>query len=113
MFFIIVRSIEFGDLKTQQWLTSVLTEFFSSILLTQPIKILCLVIFFTCICRKSDDNDDQQAAEYLHSKTRKRSYSIYHPTSRSNRLTKDEIIYARNERMKEVQMWSRLHDIFI
>jgi hypothetical protein len=37
--FIIARGIEFGDLKTQQWLTSILTGFFSSILLTQPIKV--------------------------------------------------------------------------
>ncbi|CAF1356214.1 unnamed protein product [Adineta ricciae] len=39
IFFIIVRGIEFGDLKTQKWLTSVLTGFFSSIFLTQPIKV--------------------------------------------------------------------------
>ncbi|CAF1390512.1 unnamed protein product, partial [Adineta ricciae] len=32
IFFIIVRGIEFGDVKTQKWLTSVLTGFFSSIL---------------------------------------------------------------------------------
>jgi hypothetical protein len=29
MFFIIIRGIEFGDLKTQKWLTSVLSGFFS------------------------------------------------------------------------------------
>ena len=40
IFFIIVRGIEFGDLKTQQWITSIVTGFFSSILLTQPIKVL-------------------------------------------------------------------------
>jgi hypothetical protein len=39
MFFIIVRGIEFGDSKTQKWLTSVLTGFLSSIFLTQPIKV--------------------------------------------------------------------------
>ncbi|CAF4302624.1 unnamed protein product, partial [Adineta steineri] len=38
IFFIIVRGIEFGDVKTQQWLTSVLTGFFSSVIFTQPIK---------------------------------------------------------------------------
>jgi hypothetical protein len=37
--FIIARGIEFGDLKTQKWLTSILTGFFSSIILTQPIKV--------------------------------------------------------------------------
>jgi hypothetical protein len=37
--FIIARGIEFGDLKTQKWLMSILSGFFSSILLTQPIKV--------------------------------------------------------------------------
>ena len=39
IFFIIVRGIEFGDVKTQQWLTSLLSGFFSSILLIQPLKV--------------------------------------------------------------------------
>ena len=39
IFFIVVRGIEFGDIKTQQWLTSLLTGFFSSILLIQPLKV--------------------------------------------------------------------------
>jgi hypothetical protein len=40
IFFIIARGIEFGDLKTQKWLTSLLSGFFSSILLIQPIKVI-------------------------------------------------------------------------
>jgi hypothetical protein len=38
-FFLIVRGIEFGDLKTQKWLTSLISGFFSSILLIQPLKV--------------------------------------------------------------------------
>jgi hypothetical protein len=38
-FFIIVRGIQFGDLKTQKWLTSLISGFFSSILLIQPLKV--------------------------------------------------------------------------
>jgi hypothetical protein len=42
--FIIARGIEFGDLKTQKWLISILSGFFSSILVTQPIKVkFCLI----------------------------------------------------------------------
>ncbi len=41
-FFIIVRGIEFGDLTTQKWLTSLISGFFSSILLIQPLKVICL-----------------------------------------------------------------------
>jgi hypothetical protein len=43
MFFIIVRGIEFGDLKTQKWLTSLLSGLFSSILLIQPIKVILFI----------------------------------------------------------------------
>jgi hypothetical protein len=39
IFFIIVRGIEFGDLKTQKWLTSLISGFFSSIFLIQPMKV--------------------------------------------------------------------------
>ncbi|CAF0758584.1 unnamed protein product [Adineta steineri] len=118
IFFIIVRGIEFGDVKTQQWLTSVLTGFFSSIILTQPIKIICLVIFFICFCRNSKDeketseyiNEDDEFnisndEEYLHSLEYQ---SLFSSQSRKsiNRLNENEIIYARDQRLKEIQMWA-------
>jgi hypothetical protein len=61
--FIIARGIEFGDDKTRQWLISILSGFFSSILLTQPLKIIALAIFFACFCAKP--NDDKEANEFL------------------------------------------------
>ncbi|WP_158627699.1 hypothetical protein, partial [Corallococcus sp. AB038B] len=63
MFFIIVPGIEFGDLKTQQWLASILTGFFSSILISQPMKIISSAIFFAFFSR--NDNSDEEANEYL------------------------------------------------
>ena len=39
IFFILIRGIEFGDLKSQQWLTSLILGFFSSTLVLQPIKV--------------------------------------------------------------------------
>ncbi len=63
IFFIIIRGIEFGDLKTQKWLTSILAGFFSSIFLTQPLKVLSLAIFFACLCRHK--NEDQEAGEHM------------------------------------------------
>ena len=39
VFFIIVRGIEFGDVKCQKWLTSLLSSFFSSVILVQPLKV--------------------------------------------------------------------------
>ena len=119
IFFIIVRGIEFGDLKTQQWLTSILSGFFSSILLTQPLKILCLAIFFAFFCRKP--NDDKEAnehldenqieldnnEEYLHST---KSLFIYRPPIRANRLNEAEVDCARHQRLKEIHMWSIIRE---
>ena len=43
--FITVRAIELKDVRTQQWLTSVLIGFFSSVCLTEPIKV-CYIFSF-------------------------------------------------------------------
>ncbi|UJR09075.1 hypothetical protein I4U23_013322 [Adineta vaga] len=123
--FIIARGIEFGDVKTQQWLTSVLTGFFSSILLTQPIKILCLAVFFALFCRNS--TNDKEASEYidddriefddtgdndLHGSE---NHGIFNPQTMKSakRLNENEIRDAREQRLKEMQMWSIIHEFLI
>ncbi|CAF1263903.1 unnamed protein product [Adineta steineri] len=125
IFFIIIRGIEFGDVKTQQWLTSVLTGFFSSVIFTQPIKIICLAIFFICFCRNSKDdqetseyiNEDDEFnisndEEYLHSLEYR---SLFSSESRKsiNRLNENEVAYARDQRLKEIQMWTIIREYLI
>ncbi|CAF4193018.1 unnamed protein product, partial [Adineta steineri] len=122
--FIIARGIEFGDEKTQKWLTSILSGFFSSIFLTQPLKIISLAIFFAFFCRKPNDdkeaneylNDDQfdlnDDEEYLHS-MKVNSLFLYRSPIRANRLNKGEITFARDQRLKEIYMWSILREVFI
>ena len=40
VFFIIIKGIEFGDEKVQKWLSAIILSLISSILLTQPIKVI-------------------------------------------------------------------------
>ena len=40
IFFVIVKGIEFGDEQVQKWLSAILVSLLSSILLTQPIKVI-------------------------------------------------------------------------
>ncbi len=47
--FIIARSIQLGDIKTQKWLTSVMIGFFSSIFFIQPLKVLYTI--FDCLIK--------------------------------------------------------------
>ncbi|CAF1216235.1 unnamed protein product, partial [Adineta ricciae] len=53
-FFIIARGIEFGDLKTQKWLTSLLSGFFFSMFVVQPVKVIGLAVLFAFFMRSTD-----------------------------------------------------------
>lgn len=55
--FILIRCVQYGDAKTQQWLGTILTNFFASVLLVQPLKVLSLALLFMCLCRKKTHND--------------------------------------------------------
>ncbi|UJR25703.1 hypothetical protein I4U23_007054 [Adineta vaga] len=122
--FIIARGIEFGDVKTQKWLASILSGFFSSMLLTQPLKIISLAILFACFCGKSNDDkeaneflDDNQIdldydEEYLHSMEDNVLYTN-RSSSRVNRLDDGEVDWARNQRLKEIHMWAIIREVAI
>jgi hypothetical protein len=55
--FILIRSVEYKDFKTRQWLGSIVTSFFASVLLTQPFKVLSLAVLFMCLCRKKSQGE--------------------------------------------------------
>jgi len=50
--FIIVRCAQYGDDEIQKWLGSILINFCTSVLFTQPLKVLSLAVLFMCVCRK-------------------------------------------------------------
>ncbi|CAF4362759.1 unnamed protein product, partial [Adineta steineri] len=87
--------------------------------------IICLAIFFICFCRNSKDeketseyiNEDDEFnvsndEEYLHSLEYR---SLFSSQSRKsiNRLNENEIIYARDQRLKEIQMWTIIREFLI
>ena len=123
-FFTIARSIEFGDTKTQKWLTSIFSSFFSSILLSQPIKVIGLTVFIACVKRKSAGDDDKETSiqlddseaiylnddeEYLH--------SMNHPLSTirknvcSTRLNQAQVAEARDKRLQSYRMWQAVREM--
>jgi hypothetical protein len=63
IFFIIMQGISFGDDKCTKWLTSIMVSFVTSILLTQPIQVALVALFFVTIFRKSDEKNDLEADE--------------------------------------------------
>jgi hypothetical protein len=122
-FFTIARGIEFGDVKTQKWLVSVLASFLSAVFFSQPIKVICLTIFVTCLKRKSehDDNEmalylDENEATYLNN-DEEYLHSMHHPMAAirkrtlCNRLTEGQVAHARNIRLRDKRIWQAVREM--
>jgi len=59
--FVTFYAIQFQDEKCKKWLTSLFIGFFSSVLLTQPVKVLLFALLFAFICKKPIDDDVNEA----------------------------------------------------
>ena len=124
VFFTIARSIEFGDRKTQKWLVSIFASFLSSVLFSQPMKVICLTVFIVCLKRQSTkDNDNQMALwlhnneelylnddeEYLHDMNN--LLATIRKRTPSNRLTQGQVAHARSIRLRDERMWQAVREM--
>ena len=55
--FTAIRGFQYGDDKVRRWLGSILVGLFSSILLTQPLKVLSLALLFSFFCRRKSQGE--------------------------------------------------------
>ena len=95
------------------------------------LKIVTLAIFFALVCRKDKDEETNEYIdpnnldlddEDLH-QTKKvclkrnnckvESLFTYRSQVRAECLNEAEVEFARRERLKEIQMWKILHEMFI
>jgi hypothetical protein len=53
LFFVVIKGIEFGNEKVAKWLSSVTVSFLASMLLTQPLQLALVSLFFVALCRKT------------------------------------------------------------
>ncbi|KAK3877407.1 hypothetical protein Pcinc_017874, partial [Petrolisthes cinctipes] len=116
IFFLLMYGIMFGNYKTTKWLTSLVISFFTSILFVEPVKIFLTTMVLSAICKKGDlDEDDadedeedpvlEQDERWLHPGGRK-------PTVHRQKLDDETLARMREQRRKEMEMWSILKEIF-
>ncbi|CAL8108414.1 unnamed protein product [Calicophoron daubneyi] len=55
--------ISFGDAACKKWLSSIFLSFFTNVILTQPIKVMLLAMFFACVCKKTENAIDIDVME--------------------------------------------------
>ncbi|XP_061175461.1 uncharacterized protein LOC133184410 [Saccostrea echinata] len=119
--FVTFYGVMFQDIKCKMWITSMLISFFTSIFITQPIKVILTAIFFSLVIKNPGGDDDEENnedeekpplapdEEYLHDidnmgfvKPRKAAYKPPDP-----RLLEK----AREVRLKEIKMWGVVREI--
>ncbi|KAF0300768.1 Polycystic kidney disease protein 1-like 2 [Amphibalanus amphitrite] len=118
IFFLWAYGITFGNEKTTKWLTSLMISFISSVLLTQPIKVLLTAMFVSAVCKKLDDGHDdidddekdpelQADEEWMHVPRKKNTDRKvkYQPVDPA------KIEAAKRERQKEIKMWDILQEM--
>ncbi|XP_028446278.1 polycystic kidney disease protein 1-like 2 [Perca flavescens] len=61
-FFTMLYGLKFGKGRSVSWLVSMIVSFFQSIFVIQPLKVLCLAVFFALVTKKIDEEDFQNVA---------------------------------------------------
>ncbi len=118
-----VFGIQMGNDKVTQWLTSFASSIFSSVFLTQPIKIFVVTTIMVFLCRKSNDTndliyegDDEDETAAAKRDLSKLSFSLPPPLTQPGnahgRLTASELSTARKLRVREVLFWKLVREIF-
>ncbi|XP_055954867.1 uncharacterized protein LOC126810750 isoform X1 [Patella vulgata] len=118
--FVTFYGITFQDEKCKKWITSMLTSFFTSVFITQPVKVFLTAIFFSLVVKnpgeeEEDEVEDEEAhklgadEEYLHfedgygaTRPRKIGYKPPDPA---------ELEKARIQRLNEIKMWEIVREI--
>ncbi|XP_061578916.1 polycystin-1-like protein 2 [Cololabis saira] len=63
-YFTMLYGLKFGKDRSINWLVSMIVSFFQSLLLIQPVKVLCLAVFFALVVKKLDE-DNVQNIEFV------------------------------------------------
>ncbi|KAL4239265.1 hypothetical protein ACF0H5_000082 [Mactra antiquata] len=120
--FVTFYGISFQDMKCKKWITSMLISFFTSVFLTQPIKVFLFAIIFSLIIKNpgsdEDEDDDEEAPkniecdeEYLHEEDEFAMIAPRKPMHKPKPLDTKALETARKQRLKEIQMWAVIREI--
>ncbi|XP_070579640.1 polycystin-1-like [Ptychodera flava] len=119
----------FGKEKATEWLTSMIISLFQDILVSQPIKVLCLATFYALVIKKPDDEEEEPKGahlggdeEWLHERMTEEELNDPDKLAKLEEQkamspiqppNTDEIEEARELRFKEIKMHSVLKEIFL
>ncbi|XP_012934947.1 polycystic kidney disease protein 1-like 2 [Aplysia californica] len=111
--------ISFQDSTCKKWITSLIISFFTSVFITQPIKVILTAVFLSLIVKNPGEEDDEDVDErntvntdddFLHpggdafAAARPKTIGYKPPNPK-------ELERVRSKRIKEVKMWAVVREI--
>ncbi|GFN94979.1 polycystic kidney disease protein 1-like 2 [Plakobranchus ocellatus] len=113
--------ITFQDEQAKEWITSLIFSFFTSVFITQPLKVILTALLLSLICKDTGDDDDDNEAEdmeqdspsldYLHATMDSTSAVVKPKTVAYSPPTPEQLEQIRTQRLKEVKMWAVIREI--
>uniref|UniRef100_A0A7N6A255 Polycystic kidney disease 1 like 2a n=1 Tax=Anabas testudineus TaxID=64144 RepID=A0A7N6A255_ANATE len=94
-FFTMLYGLKFGKPRSISWLVSMIVSFFQSVLIIQPLKVLCLAVFFALVIKKVDENDFENVApvrNYTHLVKQNRNLYEPPPVADIEKMKKNKIM---------------------
>ncbi|PAA49240.1 hypothetical protein BOX15_Mlig028406g1 [Macrostomum lignano] len=58
-FFTTMYGIQFGDETCKKWISSLFVSFFSSVMLSQPLKVVLMAVFMALLCKNKKGNEEE------------------------------------------------------
>nr|XP_020470540.1 polycystic kidney disease protein 1-like 2 isoform X1 [Monopterus albus] len=114
-YFTMLYGLKFGKQRSIDWLVSLLVSFFQSNLIIQPLKVLCLALFFALVIKKVEEEDSQNMAfiindvnpDYSKDQHVRRNTNLYQP------LPPADIEKMKRNRIMEQKAFALLKEILM
>ncbi|XP_036357895.1 polycystin-1-like isoform X2 [Octopus sinensis] len=110
--------ITFGNEKCTKWISSMLISFFSSVFITEPIKVFGMAILLSLILKKPAEEEEEgedetlemgEDEEFLHSAN---GFGAAKPKKTAYKPPDQEALgKMREQRLKEIKMWEVIKEI--
>ncbi len=112
-FFLWAFAVQFGNDKTRQWFTSMISAFFAGLIILEPVKVVLVACFYSFICKRihldrSDIDEDEEREKIVyfdHAGNGKNFASVSAP------IDDEKLELLRTERKNEVAMWRILREL--
>ncbi|XP_071389094.1 polycystin-1-like protein 2 [Centroberyx affinis] len=113
-YFTMLYGLKFGKERSISWLISMVVSFFQSLLIIQPLKVLCLAVFFALVLKKVEEEDyenlqfvkaDRNPDDHKVAQTVRRDSRLYQPPPPA------DIERMRRNKIKEQKAFALIWEI--